>query len=73
MNWSEWLAILSAVAAVTAAVFSTVAARIEIRDSSDQFIGDIHRQGWWASWGAYANVIATLALCLSMALDRFEL
>jgi hypothetical protein len=43
---------------ILAALLGLRAARVTIRDNQDEFIGDLGRQGRWASLAAIANAIA---------------
>jgi hypothetical protein len=52
----------AAMATGVAAVLGVRAATVTVGDNMDGFIGDIQRQGRWASWAAVANAIAAAVL-----------
>jgi hypothetical protein len=57
--------ILNAIVALTtlaAAVFFFVSSRIEVRNSQDDFVHDLHRIGKWNGYGALAASIAAFAV-----------
>lgn len=56
----DWLMIASIVAGVIAAGLALVAANVPIRNEIDSFMNDIYRQGWWASWTAFAAAIGII-------------
>ena len=39
-------------------IFSVQSQRVIVRDSMDDFIGDLHRQGWWAMWATILQAAA---------------
>jgi hypothetical protein len=42
------------------AVMVVIGASVRVRNSIDDFIADLHRQGWWLLWGAAFTVIASV-------------
>jgi hypothetical protein len=56
----DWLMVASIGAGVLAAGLAVYAANIEIRNEIDSFMGDIHRQGWWAACAAGVAAIGVL-------------
>lgn len=63
MTVLPYLAIFSS---LIAAGLGIRAATIHVRDNLDEFIGDIHKQGKWASWAA----VAAGASVVLQAVDR---
>ncbi|RUV88804.1 MULTISPECIES: hypothetical protein [unclassified Mesorhizobium] len=61
-----WLPYLSIVTSFVAAALGIRAATIPIRDSLDDMMPDIGRQGKWASWAA----VAAGASVVLQSLDR---
>lgn len=62
----EALPYLSILSSLAAAGLGIRAATVVVRDSLDDFIGDIARQGKWASWAAVAAGISVVL----QAIDR---
>lgn len=56
----DWLMMASIGAGIVAAVLAIVAANVPIRNEIDSFMSDIDRQGWWASWAAFAAAVGVL-------------
>ena len=56
----DWLMMASIVAGIVAAVLAIIAANVPIRNEIDSFMSDIYRQGWWASWAAFAAAVGVL-------------
>jgi hypothetical protein len=56
---SSFFAISSILLSGIAAVLGIRAATIDVRNNIDEFIGDLHRQGRWASYAAIAAACAT--------------
>jgi hypothetical protein len=65
MGALPYLAILMS---LIAAAFGVRAATIHVRDSMDHFIADLHTQGRWAGWAAFAAAVS-VAL---QAVDRLS-
>ena len=66
----DWLMIASIVAGVLAALLAVYAANIEVRNQIDSFMGDIHRQGWWASFAAGIAAVGVILQALHYFLNR---
>jgi hypothetical protein len=66
----DWLMIGSIVAGVIAAGLALVAANVPIRNEIDSFMNDIYRQGWWASWAAFAAAVGVILQALHYLLNR---
>jgi hypothetical protein len=66
----DWLMIASIVAAVVAAGLALVAVNVPIRNEIDSFMNDIYRQGWWASWAAFAAAVGVVLQALHYFLTR---
>ena len=49
-----------------AIVFSIQAQKVKIRNSMDDFIDDLHRQGWWAMWATILQAVATGILIIRL-------
>jgi hypothetical protein len=62
----EALPYLSIISSVVAAGLGIRAASVVVRDSLDDFISDISRQGRWASWAAVAAGVSVVL----QAIDR---
>lgn len=60
------LPILAILSSVVAAMLGIRAATVKVRDSVDEFIGDLQQQGRWASGAAVAAGVSVLL----QALDR---
>ena len=53
---------------ILSVIFSIKAQGIEIRDSMDHFVADLHRQGWWAMWAAILQAVAVGILVFRLIL-----
>jgi hypothetical protein len=62
----QWLSVL---VGLVAAALALRAATVYVRDSIDDFIGDIHRQSFWATWSAVATSVTALLLVVQTFLD----
>jgi hypothetical protein len=65
ISWSsvlDWLAIALSAAAT---VCGLKAATVKVRDSIDDFIGDLRRQGRWAAAAAVGAALAVVAQVVS--------
>lgn len=56
---TSYLSITALAMSGVAALLGVRAATIVVRDNIDEFIGDLQRQGQWASYAAVAAAIAT--------------
>jgi len=54
----HWVQYLSPALAVIAVLVGLRSATVEVRDNLDEFIGDLRRQGRWATWAAIAAAIS---------------
>ena len=57
-------------AGVLAAGLAVYAANIEIRNEIDSFMGDIHRQGWWAACAAGIAAVGVLLQAAHYFMNR---
>ncbi|RUW26947.1 hypothetical protein [Mesorhizobium sp. M4B.F.Ca.ET.013.02.1.1] len=64
-----WLPYLSIIASIVAAGLGFRASTIKIRDSIDDMMPDIGRQGKWASWAASAAAVAVALQSLDRLLQ----
>ncbi|TGQ01408.1 MULTISPECIES: hypothetical protein [unclassified Mesorhizobium] len=64
-----WLPYLSIIASIVAAALGFRASTVKIRDSIDDMMPDIARQGKWASWAASAAAIAVMLQSLDRLLQ----
>ena len=60
----------SAMLGVVAALLAVRAATVHVRNSLDDFIADIHRQSWWATWAAVATSLTALLLVAQTFMDH---
>jgi hypothetical protein len=66
----DYLVIGSIVAGLVAAALALIAANVPIRNEIDSFMGDIYRQGWWASWAAFAAAVGVILQAAHYFLTR---
>jgi hypothetical protein len=66
MDWHLIVRILTAVAAIVAALFWFVSARIKVPNNLDTIVGELQRIGYWNSWAASASCIAAALGALSI-------
>ncbi|TGQ94645.1 hypothetical protein EN794_053305 [Mesorhizobium sp. M00.F.Ca.ET.151.01.1.1] len=64
-----WLPYLSIIASIVAAALGFRASTVKIRDSIDDMMPDIARQGKWASWAASAAAVAVVLQSLDRLLQ----
>ena len=69
---AEWLSLASVAASMVTAGLALYASRIEVRDSMDDFIGDIARQSLWNGRAAAVGVLAGALLVASVALNLWD-
>lgn len=68
MTMIEILTVTTTVLAAASAILGMRIAMIEIRDNTDEFINDLHRQSRWQKWSAVVNLIAASALVAAQCL-----
>ena len=62
--------LLTFAVAFVAGVLALSAARVEVRDSMDNFMSDLRRQSRWASWAAGGAALAAMLEPIAYFVER---